>query len=259
MSFNLLWLVLVVIVVMALWEAFGKGSLSKRKWFVIGIFFVLGMTVLGWFFMQTRQDIGKLSVTGYASKTFESDMVKWTLSVQKNTGIGGLMEATKSMNKDVNSFKALLLEKGVAAKDISIQPPTSQPLTDYEGHLTGYNISQMIYVMSTDMDMLEGIALDTQFFAERGLLLEMSNLEYLYSKLPELKKEMIGMATADAVERAKEIVGASKTRLGKLHTARTGVFQITEPYSTDVSDYGYYNTSTRQKSIAVTVSASFKL
>lgn len=259
MSFNLLWLVLAAILVMALWETFGKGTLSKRKWFVIGIFFVLGMTVLGWFFMQTRQDMGKLSVTGYASKTFESDMVKWTLSVQKNVGVGGLMEATNSMNKDVNGFKALLLEKGVAAKDISIQPPTSQSNHDYDGNLIGYTITQMIYVMSTDLDMMEEIALDTKFFAEHGLLVDMSNLQYLYSKLPELKKEMIGMATADAIERAKEISGASKTRLGKLHSARTGVFQITEPYSTDVADYGYYDTSTRQKSISITVSTSFKL
>ena len=38
-----------------------------------------------------------------------------------------------------------------------------------------------------------------------------------------------------------------------------GVFQITEPYSTDVSDYGYYNTDTRTKSISVTVTTKFRL
>jgi hypothetical protein len=37
------------------------------------------------------------------------------------------------------------------------------------------------------------------------------------------------------------------------------VFQITEPYSTDVSDYGYYNTDTRTKSISVTVTTKFRL
>jgi len=41
--------------------------------------------------------------------------------------------------------------------------------------------------------------------------------------------------------------------------AKAGVFQITEPYSTDVADYGYYNTSTRSKSISVTLTAVFKL
>lgn len=259
MSFNPLWLALVVIIALAVWEALGKERFSQRKWLALGIFFVLGMAVFGWYFMQTRQDAGKLSVTGYASKTFDSDMVKWSLSLQKTTSVYGLMEGMNSLNSDVNSFKAMLMEKGIAAKDISIQPPTSRAEHSFGGELTSYTITQMIYVMSTDLDKMEEIALDTKFFAEHGLLMEMSNLQYLYSKLPELKKEMIGMATADAIERAKEIAGASKTRLGKLDSARTGVFQITEPYSTDVSDYGFYDTSTRQKSISVTVSTSFKL
>jgi hypothetical protein len=37
------------------------------------------------------------------------------------------------------------------------------------------------------------------------------------------------------------------------------VFQITEPYSTDVSDYGIYSTATRRKNVTVTVTASFSL
>ncbi|MBP7509433.1 MAG: hypothetical protein KA807_16595, partial [Prolixibacteraceae bacterium] len=101
--------------------------------------------------------------------------------------------------------------------------------------------------------------LDPQFFAQRSIILIQSNLEYLYSKLPDLKKEMIGAATEDAYARAKEISSASKTHLGKLIYARTGVFQITEPYSTEVSDYGFYRTNTRTKSISVTVTADFRL
>ena len=77
--------------------------------------------------------------------------------------------------------------------------------------------------------------------------------------MPDLKKELIGAATKDALARAKEVTSSAKTRLGKLKTARSGVFQITEPYSTDVSDYGFYNTSTKAKSISVTVTAEFEL
>ncbi|HOA28933.1 MAG TPA: hypothetical protein PKL34_02770, partial [Candidatus Cloacimonadota bacterium] len=59
--------------------------------------------------------------------------------------------------------------------------------------------------------------------------------------------------------RAEEISSSAKTKLGKMREARAGVFQITEPYSTDVSDYGIYNTGTRSKSISVTLTAVFKL
>jgi len=38
-----------------------------------------------------------------------------------------------------------------------------------------------------------------------------------------------------------------------------GVFQITEPYSMEVSDYGVHNISTWAKDITVTENASFVL
>jgi hypothetical protein len=42
-----------------------------------------------------------------------------------------------------------------------------------------------------------------------------------------------------------------------MRSARGGIFQSTEPYSTEVSDYGIYNTSARQKDVTVTVTAEF--
>jgi hypothetical protein len=38
-----------------------------------------------------------------------------------------------------------------------------------------------------------------------------------------------------------------------------GVFQITAPYSTEVSDYGMYDTSTIDKQITAIVKASFEI
>ena len=42
-------------------------------------------------------------------------------------------------------------------------------------------------------------------------------------------------------------------------SARSGVFQITEPFSTEMADYGVHNTSTRSKEITVTVHATFEV
>jgi hypothetical protein len=37
------------------------------------------------------------------------------------------------------------------------------------------------------------------------------------------------------------------------------VFQITEPFSTEVSDFGVHNTATKRKEITVTVHATFEM
>ena len=259
MSLNPVWIAIVVLVVLAVWEALGKTKSAGHRWLVLGICFVLGMGVFGHYFLQSRNVDKSLHVVGYASKIFESDLVKWSLSVQKNAGPDGLMAAYTELNKDVSDFRQVLISKGLKEKDINIQPPTSTPNYDDYRNLTGYSVNQFLYILSNDLSKVEEIALDPEFFAQRSLILQQSNLEYLYSKLPDLKKEMIGAATSDSYSRAKEIVGATKARLGKLVSARTGVFQITEPYSTEVSDYGYYSTNTRTKSISVTVTADYEL
>ena len=259
MQFNVMWLSLIVIAGIVIWEHFSKEKAHSRGWALAAIGFIIGLTVFGSFFLQSRKVEQGLRVTGYANKPFESDLVKWSLTVQKDVGTDGLKDAYTSVSKDIGDFTANLVAQGLTAKDINVQPPTSSSQMDNYGTLTGYTVSQSIFVLSSDIPKVEKIALDPGFFAERGLLLQNSSLEYLYSKLPELKKTLIAEATADALARAKEITNSAKSRLGKLKSARAGIFQITEPYSTDVSDYGYYSTSTRSKSISVTVAAEFEL
>jgi uncharacterized protein len=226
---------------------------------VIGFSFVVGMLIIGAFLVKSRQEQKSLKIVGYANKQFVSDLVKWNLTVQKTSDIDGLKTAYKSLAADIGAFKQYLITSGIPEKEISIQPITSNPMYDNMGRISTYNLNQNVFIISSQLEKIEKLSLNPDFFADRGLLLQMSSLSYLYTKLPELKKKLLAEATADALERAKEVASSGKVRLGKLREARAGVFQITEPYSTDVSDYGIYNTNTRNKSISVTLSAVFGL
>lgn len=232
---------------------------TKNHWGILGISFIVGISIFGVFFFQSRQSETNLRVVGYASKLFDSDLVKWNLSLQRSVSTGELKSGYSNMSKDIAAFKGFLVEKGIPVKDINIQPVTSFPMFDHYGSLSSYNINQNVFILSNDLDKIEQLSLNPDFFADRGILLQNSQLEYLYSKLPELKKQLLAEATTDAVERAKEISSSAKVRLGKMREARAGVFQITAPYSQEVSDYGIYNTSTRQKSISVTLTSVFDL
>ena len=78
-------------------------------------------------------------------------------------------------------------------------------------------------------------------------------------RMDEIKKQLLGKATQHARDRAGEIISSTDLKIDKLISARSGVFQITEPYSTEVSGYGIHNTSSSTKNIKVTVSAEFSL
>nr|MDK2850976.1 uncharacterized protein [Candidatus Cloacimonadota bacterium] len=232
---------------------------AKSKFSVLGVAFLIGISIFAMAFWQSRRPETSLRVVGYASKLFESDLVKWNVSLQKNVSAAELSRGYRDMNSDIMAFKSYLIEQGLAEKDISIQPASSYQRFDNNGNMTGYNINQSIFVLSQELDLVEDLALNSDFFADRSIVLNNSRLEYLYTKLPVLKKELLAAATEDALARAFEIASSAGTGLGKLREARAGVFQITEPYSTDVSDYGIYNTSTRQKSISVTLTGYFGL
>ena len=62
---------------------------------------------------------------------------------------------------------------------------------------------------------------------------------YFYSKLADLKINIISQATKDAKLRAEMITKSSKSILGRLLTAKIGVFQIiAKNYSTENYSWG---------------------
>jgi hypothetical protein len=163
------------------------------------------------------------------------------------------------MSASVDQLRDQLRSLGVADSAITVQPPMAQPLYDQSSQVTGYQVQQSLDVVSTGVDALEGLALNPGRLEMGAATLQGSNIEYYYDDLATLKHSLLAAATADARQRAEEIVEGSGTGIGKMVAARAGVFQITEPYSTDVSDFGMHNTATRRQQITVTVHATFTL
>ncbi|MGQ9707338.1 MAG: SIMPL domain-containing protein [bacterium] len=217
---------------------------------------LIAAIILGIAFYAGRRTEHTIKVTGYASKGFESDIVKWNLTITSNTSLVAIADGYKNLKRQVNSLIEILTEKGINASDITIQPPSVNPIWG-EGRQIGYAIRQSFFVITTNIAKVESLARNPDFIYEKEILLESSCLEYNYTLIDELKKELLAVATKDARNRAQEIARSAGARLGKIVSARQGVFQITEPYSTEVSDYGIYSTATKNKEIKVTVSASF--
>jgi hypothetical protein len=63
----------------------------------------------------------------------------------------------------------------------------------------------------------------------------------------------------DAQKRAESIVRSTGKKVGSVQSASMGVVQVLQPNSTDISDYGNYDTSTVEKDVMITVKASFSV
>ena len=94
----------------------------------------------------------------------------------------------------------------------------------------------------------------------KGIQLYSIAPRYYYTKLEDLKIEMVSQATDNAHVRAKSIAENSGTKLGDLSLAQMGIFQITGQNSNeDYSWGGAYNTASKEKTASITMKLTYRV
>ena len=224
---------------------------------ILAIGIIIAAFVWGAFFLSTRNE-QSIRVVGQGVKSVTSDIAKWNISINATTGIVDKNQGPSLLQKDLIKIKKYLVDNGIEEKDILVEPVNSYANYGNNG-INGYSFNQRIEARSNDIEKIEKMALDTETLTKQGIYLQNSDIEYFVSNLAEIKAEMLALATVDAKARALEIAKSSGNKVCSLLSARSGVFQIRKPLSTDISDYGIYNTSSKEKEIAVTVTATFKI
>ena len=207
-----------------------------------------------------------ITATGSASCDFESDLIVWrgSFSVRGNTP----KEAYSVIKKDAGLVKKYLEDNQVSEDEMVFSSINiSQKYTsryDDEGRYLGdepdgYELTQTMTVSSYDIDKVEAISRDISTLIEAGVELESNQPEYYYTKLDEMKLDLIEKATANAKKRVDIIASGTGGTPGTLLRANLGVFQITarnsssESYSYD----GALDTSSRLKTAMITVRLNY--
>ncbi|HJS22836.1 MAG TPA: SIMPL domain-containing protein [Pyrinomonadaceae bacterium] len=228
---------------------------------VLAVALVLATTIGGWFFVKGKRGDQTITVTGSARKRITSDLVVWrsAISYQAPT----LSEAYRSLAEAVPKVKAYMVSKGIAENQITVSSISSQTLHGRSSdgvetsEITGYSLRQELSVRSTEVEKIGQIAREATELINQGILLESMAPEYLYTKLGDLKIEMLAEAAKDAKRRAEQIAQSTDSSIGTVRTARMGVLQITAADSTDVSDSGMNDTSSLEKDITAVVNIGF--
>lgn len=226
---------------------------------VLALGLILGFTIFGAFFYGTRAGRDTISVVGSATERYESDIVKWQVTVNRTAPTQALTKGFERIADDVATLRGVLMEHGFARGEISVQPVNSYQTQDRDGRPTGYELNQTVIVITDKLDQAEELALDPSIMSKHDIYVRNSRLEYLLSELSDIKLGLLAAATEDARARAEEIAGHAGVTIGNASNLRAGVFQIREPYSTEVSGYGIYNTQSRIKDVTVTVHATFQV
>lgn len=202
-----------------------------------------------------------LTITGSAKRPIRSDYIIWRAAVSSQQPT--LPAAYQELKGYTERVQRYLKEKQVPDNEVTVGSietsavPETLPNGTQTGKTLAYRLTQRLEVRSNNVDRVATLSRQATDLINEGIPLESSPPEYLYTQLSQVRVEMIAEATKDAKARAQAIAQSTGNRVGAIRSARTGVFQITPRYSTDVSDSGVYDTSSLEKDITAVVSVSF--
>jgi hypothetical protein len=205
-----------------------------------------------------------INVTGLGKKDFKSDLIVWSGSFSQKAY--DLETAYELLKKNKEIIKDYLSGKGVDLKEVVFSSVDINKEFDYSydkngnrlSHFSGYRLHQSVEIESREIEKIEGLAREITELIKQGVEFYSRSPQYYYTKLSELKIEMIASATEDARTRAEQIAQNAGAEIGSLRYANMGIFQIIGQNSNeDYSWGGTFNTSSKMKTATITMKLQF--
>ena len=237
------------------------------KYIVIGIAAIVCAVVLGHSYTYKYRSQDTIVVTGLGETEFVSDRIVWTgtLTAEAQNVAAGYAQIETSKQK----VQQYLADKGLAADAVVFEfvnvNKQFTPVYNAEGNwagqrFTGYELRQRFTVESSDVEKVETISREISSLIAQGVSIEAYAPDYYYTKLDDVKLGLIEKASADARVRAEKIAANAGTKIGRVASARMGVFQITGANTNEeFSAGGSFNTSSRTKKARITMRIEYRI
>lgn len=224
----------------------------------IGVAVVLTAYVISGTIKDVRHTRDTLSVTGSARVPIDANLVRWYVAVAPRAATPAL--AAAELRRQIRVVQAFLRDAGIPAEAIAREVVETRtqviPLTK-KRRRTLYVVAQTLEVKTTQIDVVEQAATQLASLIERRIAVSAGPLQYVSTELTKAKLSALERATAEARRRAEILVHGLGGKLGRMRSSSQGVYQVTPRDSTEVSDYGINDTTSRQKDVNAVVSVTF--
>ena len=175
-----------------------------------------------------------VTVKGVSERPVRADLAIWPLRIV--VADGSLPSAQYRMNEGTVLARRFLMANGIDSTSISVQGLRVQDTeaNPYRGTPGGprFIIEQTVLVRTTDVERVETTSSRVGALVNQGIVFSSGQEygpggpSYLYTKLNDLKPQMIAEATAEARKAAEQFARDSTSRIGGIRSANQGVFVI---------------------------------
>lgn len=211
-----------------------KGNLNS---FILGGFIFLGLVAFGLVLGQSAVKIKDYERTvtakGLSEREYRADIVIWPIVfAQAGNDLTELYDATERASREIGAY---LEENGIKAEEITFSSPTinDKSIHQYGGTARAefrYSSTQTVTVYSGNVEGVRALMGGLSELGKKGIVFSGDNYqnkpEYIFTRLNEVKPEMIEEATKKAREVAQKFASDSDSRLGKIKRASQGQFSI---------------------------------
>jgi hypothetical protein len=203
-----------------------------------------------------------ITVTGSAKTSATADNAVWTLNVSLTRQT--VSDAVTKVGNDVAAVTKYLTAGGIPADELTLGSVSTYANEEYSngnntGRILNYRASRDVVVRSQDVQLISKLSQGIGSILQAGVSVNNYGPQYYLSTLPKLRPQLLEKAMKDAKVRAVAITKAVGGKVGAVEAVRSGVFQVTTPDSTEISDSGSYDTSSIEKTVTSTVSVTFKV
>ena len=196
---------------------------------IIALGIALGGALVGHGFVRARAADRFVTVKGIAERKVQADIAFWpiTLSAADND----LRQAQTRIDGQIEQIKAFLTKQGLDPSGFEVQTPgVSDAFTnqfrDPSKLITRYVVQQTLMITSEKPQAVAAASRQVGELVSAGMVLTGQGPIYAFTRLNDIKPEMIAEATKRAREAAEQFAHDSGGRLDGIRQANQGVFEI---------------------------------
>lgn len=205
----------------------------------LGGFIFLGLAVLGYLLSSAALEIKgyerSVTVKGLSEREYDADIVIWPIQfTEADNDLGQLYNSIESSTQKINEF---LEQSGIPSNEITLSSPaitdkSAQQYSNTQRADFRYTAVQTVTVYSKNIQAVRSVMSSLSQLGKQGIVFTggnyQSKTEYLFTRLNEVKPEMIEEATRKAREVAQKFALDSNSSLGKIKRASQGQFSISD-------------------------------
>lgn len=225
--------------------------------------------------IKIKPEVRTIKVVGSAKKRIISDLIEWSAVIEARAP--DRTAAYKLLRDHREKAVAFIASQGVKPGEIQPQsaafeeewnvehefkmlPGAKEPIKLEKKSFKGFVTREVIVVRSSDVRVVEKASREVTALLEQGVSITSAAPSYFYTKLGELKVEMLAAAGRDARARADNILkSAGGANIKRLRKTNMGIININPANSTETSNEGNNDRTSLEKDIITIVHAEFDL